>query len=196
MCLNKRVIMMDFYQQKDIRNKPLSDYLFRSEDNTFEVLVKKRIIKKINKTCLSAGYLETGGIFLGYYTDDSKRAVVTKVSRPSEDSTATRFTFIRGVVRLQSLIDKFWVIRKEYYLGEWHFHPFSEPTPSPLDNKHMFGISKSENYHTPEPILIIIGGNPQKEWKLKMYIFPRAKNRLELKKTPDIQKIRGRAKHG
>lgn len=47
--------------------------------------------------------------------------------------------------------------RTEHYLGEWHLHPKSNPTPSATDIAQMKKIAQDKNFNCKEPILMILG---------------------------------------
>lgn len=101
--------------------------------------------------------LETGGIIIGYYDETCQNAVITEFTRPPKDSKAARFRFYRGIKGLKSLLQQCWKEQNEYYLGEWHLHPDSSPTPSPADVAQMKKIAKDKNFNCKEPILMILG---------------------------------------
>ena len=46
------------------------------------------------------------------------------------------------------------------YLGEWHSHLVSDPSPSPLDIESMSGIACSPEYSTICPALVLAGLDP------------------------------------
>lgn len=100
---------------------------------------------------------ETGGVLMGYYTDDMTCAVVTEVVGPPKDSKSGRTWFKRGVHGLKDLFKKAWE-KKQYYLGEWHFHPYGTTEPSAQDYYQMLEIAESTRYACPEAIMIIIAG--------------------------------------
>ena len=101
--------------------------------------------------------LETGGIIIGYYDETCQNAVITEFTKPPEDSKAARFRFYRGIQGLKSLLQQSWKERKEYYLGEWHLHPGSSPTPIATDIAQMKKISQDKNFNCKEPVLMILG---------------------------------------
>ncbi len=119
-----------------------------------------------------AGEKETGGVVIGFYDAGLLEATVTELSAPPEDSQATRFTFLRGVRGLLSRLKELWGSpARRYYLGEWHFHPFEGPVASSDDHDQMRAIARSDRYKCPEPILIILGGDPRSTWKLSVSIY-------------------------
>ena len=79
------------------------------------------------------------------------------------DSVGGPTWFSRGTQGLSSLLKGRWK-EKQYYLGEWHFHPEADPAPSPTDEGQLCEISVNRNYHCATPLLLIMGGNPQDIW--------------------------------
>lgn len=130
--------------------------------------------------CSKAKQNETGGILAGHYSGEHDWAEVTDVTGPPEDSRSGRTWFRRGVRGLQQLINQFWNRDRSYYLGEWHYHPHAEPSPSRTDIVQMKEISQSERYQCPEPILLILGGDPDVEPKLRVFVFASYSNYVEL----------------
>lgn len=131
-----------------------------AEDHGVAIMITEAIRNRLLAYCEKAHQLETGGILIGHYTPLGDQAVITEVVGPPRDSMATQRSFIRGLHGLQRLINRAWR-RREYYLGEWHFHPFSRPSPSDSDRRQMIAFSKDPAYRCPEPILVVVGGDPQ-----------------------------------
>lgn len=125
------------------------------------------------KLCGRSSPRETGGILLGRYSNALDYALVTSITKAPSDSRSGRTWFVRGVRGLQSKIDNMWRRKQGYYLGEWHFHPFGEPSPSGTDSSQMREIARSPQYRCPEPILLIIGGDPPNNWTARAFIFLR-----------------------
>ena len=96
------------------------------------------------------------------------------------DSRSGRTWFVRGIRGLQKTIDRLWTRQHEYYLGEWHFHPGGAPDPSQTDIEQVQEIAYSEQYHCPEPVLLIIGGEPSGKWSARSFVFPRHRAYTEL----------------
>jgi hypothetical protein len=76
-------------------------------------------------------------------------------------------------------LEKLWP-KKDYYLGEWHFHPHAAAEPSGTDIGQMIEISTSTKYRCPEPLLLILGGDPNGSWHIRVFVFPRGATLLEL----------------
>jgi hypothetical protein len=78
------------------------------------------------------------------------------------------------------MLERAWGLRKEYYLGDWHFHPFSPPNPSADDYDQMLRIASSPNWKCPEPVLLIIGGDPHRQWRPYGLVTTRRGERFSL----------------
>jgi len=159
------------------------DMEFRSEDGRYELQIVANHVRSLLRLCRRACPLETGGILLGHYSVSHERAIVTDITKAASDSRSGRYWFLRGVRGLQRKIDRLWRRNRRYYLGEWHFHPFGSPLPSSTDVGQMFEIAESEQYHCPEPVLLIIGGDPADEWAAKAFVFLRKQGFIEMRST-------------
>ena len=137
--------------------------------------------KFIESECEKANSHETGGILIGYYSEDRTTALVTEATSPPKDSLQGHNWFQRGVAGLKMLLAHRWIntSRRTYYIGEWHFHPTVEIVPSDDDYKQMRDISISTNYHCSEPIMLIIGEGIGGKRPARVFIFPRGKKSFE-----------------
>ena len=148
---------------------------FRSRDTKFAVTIPGLQVKSLLNFACQAGRKETGGILVGYYSTKLDRAHVTIVSAPPPDSRAGGWSFQRGVRGLASWLGELWTApARTYYLGEWHFHPYASPEASGHDRQQMRDISASADYRCPEPLLLILGGDPNGAWEPRVYVFPTA----------------------
>jgi integrative and conjugative element protein (TIGR02256 family) len=158
-------------------NKPLE---FWSNDNQFGLRILTPEMNLLLQLCEQSGLVETGGILIGKYSSALDCAVVTEVTPPPSDSKRGRYWFVRGVKGLKSKLKDLWTVKREFYLGEWHFHPAGAPDPSGRDIAGMRGISESSKYKCPEPILLIIGGSFPNNWQIRAFVFQRNRSFLEL----------------
>ncbi|WKN44912.1 Mov34/MPN/PAD-1 family protein [Tunicatimonas pelagia] len=144
---------------------------FWSPDRLFGLVISNEQVERIIAIAKRAGNCETGGVLIGCYTETLDCALLTQVVGPTQDSTAGRTWFRRGIRGLQPLIDYYWKSEHSYYLGEWHFHPFAPPTPSSQDLRQMKDIACSRSYNCPEPLLLIIGGDPEADYIIRAFVF-------------------------
>lgn len=153
---------------------------FSSDDNRFQLLIDTNNLSRILEICKKSDKLETGGVLLGYYTENCKQAIITRIIDAPKDSFRSKYLFVRGIKDLISILDRMW-LKNNYYLGEWHYHPLSASKPSSDDIDQMTGFANTEKLHCPEPILLIIGGNPEKKWNASAFVFPRYRKYITLK---------------
>ncbi|SDF33728.1 Mov34/MPN/PAD-1 family protein [Sporomusa acidovorans] len=163
----------------------MSSLHYKSIDNLFAIEVHESELNTMLHICSEAQGNETGGLLIGYYNDNHNCAIVTEVTGPSDDSASGKTWFYRGVCGLQKLLNTVWHRRRHYYLGEWHFHPEASPNLSGDDINAMNNIANSSKYNCPEPLLLIIGGNPELQWKVNVYVFPRKPKYITLKLAND-----------
>lgn len=100
---------------------------------------------------------ESGGILLGQVTD--KGIYILKASTPNKFDKASRYGFECNKDGAQIIMDYEFVnsAKKTIYLGEWHTHPESIPTPSETDLKMIQTQYKKNKINEPFLLLIIQG---------------------------------------
>ncbi|RYZ41267.1 MAG: hypothetical protein EOO71_12730 [Myxococcaceae bacterium] len=160
--------------------KRIRDLEFRSKDARFQACVPAAIVRRLLKLCRSSVRHETGGILLGHYSEALDCAQVRKVSAPPLDSEQGLTWFRRGTKGLQALLDQCWNAGRDHYLGEWHFHPFSAPIPSGTDLGQLTAIASTPGYGCPEPLLLIVGGDPMGAWSISVHVVPRGGDAVPL----------------
>lgn len=163
-------------------------YRYRDHESGLEVEFSEDILAFMLAQCTSYGNLETGGILAGYYDDTYKKAVILGSSAAPTDSKHSRTRFYRGVKGLKEWLNKLWKKEKAFYLGEWHFHPFATSQRSSIDSKQMNAISANQSMNCPEPILFIIGGDPNHKYSVSISVFFESKKSIELKEY-SVEKI-------
>lgn len=164
----------------------MSEREFWSADRRFGLRVGEQAAARLLQFAVRSDRKETGGILVGFYTEALDCAVVTAVSGPPADSQSTKTWFARGVRGLQRWLERLWRTEGDYYLGEWHAHPGSAPDPSPRDIEQMKQIATSELYRCPEPVLLIIGGDPQRHCEARAFVFPHGKGPDELVRSQSV----------
>ena len=113
----------------------------------------------------NSGRLETGGILVGRYSPYGDRVLVTRAVGPPRDSRRFPTAFIRGVIGLRERLHRLWVAG-EYYIGEWHFHPYGSPKPSETDRRQIAEFAADHALMCPHPVMIVVGGDPVADWRL------------------------------
>ncbi|WP_425400161.1 Mov34/MPN/PAD-1 family protein [Aeoliella sp.] len=158
---------------------PIEQVQYWTTDKKFGVKLNPKALRELLRHAQSAGTLETGGIAMGRYSECHTYATVDLFTGPPPDSQHGPMTFLRGTSGLQRLVAKLWRSERRYYLGEWHYHPHASAQPSGTDLSQMKTIANDEKYATPEPLLFIVGGDPNSEWELRVYLAFRNRDQLE-----------------
>ena len=158
----------------------MTDLVFRSANRRYGLQIDAGRVESILRLCRDARGQETGGILIGRYSARLDCALVVNTTPAPQDSRSGPTWFERGVTGLQQLLDRSWRSHREHYLGEWHFHPFAPPTPSPDDIQQMLAIARNRSWKCPEPVLLIIGGDPDSHWQAYAFVTSRTNGRIEL----------------
>lgn len=159
----------------------MGNYEAWSGDGRYGMRMPFKILQKMAHLCKKVKNVETGGILVGYYNRRHNCAIVTESSAPPEDSESGKSFFYRGIKGLQQWLARLWQFRRRrYYLGEWHFHPNSNPTPSNVDIQQIKSNAENRRYACPEPIMFIIGGGLDADWAYKSFVYIRDKGLIEL----------------
>jgi hypothetical protein len=146
----------------------------------FGFLIQQEAWCRIEYECDRAQDHETGGILIGFYSDDKLTAVVTEATGPPLDSRLGGSWFWRGIGGLKDLLSRRWGSkRRTYYIGEWHYHPALHLEPSEIDITQMCYISQDLNYHCSKPIMIIVGKNHGGSRAIRAFLFPQREDYLE-----------------
>lgn len=142
-----------------------------TKDKVFNLEFGDAPLKELARLCTKSGELETGGVLIGYYTNDLSTAVVTELTGPPKDSKRGHSWFFRGVAGLKELLAQRWrQPRKHHYIGEWHYHPANHVEPSQEDITQLIEISKNQDYHCKEPLMIIAGRGSKEFRPLRAFI--------------------------
>ncbi len=152
---------------------------FWSDNRHYGLVLPASQVERLIGFCLAVQGQETGGILVGQYNAAHDCATVTVVSEAPSDSQAGRTWFHRGMAGLSRWLRQLWT-KREYYLGEWHYHPNGRPLPSGTDAAQMREIATSIQYHCPEPLMIIIGEDQEFGFRLLAYVFPKGAGPIPL----------------
>ncbi|MCK9150483.1 Mov34/MPN/PAD-1 family protein [Methanobacterium alcaliphilum] len=157
----------------------MSSIKFKSNDNKFILEIREDTLSNFIDECKTNPNNETGGILVGYYSNDNTTAFIQSITGPPIDSEIGKTTFKRGIDGLIEILDEKWK-SGYYYIGEWHFHPNSSPQPSTIDDEQMETFSYCKTLKCPEPILFIIGMNSD-QWEFSVNVYKKG-NRIPLDK--------------
>ena len=149
----------------------MGNYEAWTKDGRYGLRIPSKIIHKMLDSCRKSNDIETGGILVGYYNRSHDCAIVTDCSDAPKDSHRGKHFFYRGVYGLQRWLSSLWNLgQRRYYLGEWHFHPFAKPDPSCIDLEQMRENAENKSYNCPEPIMVLVGGDPSTDCSLCSFV--------------------------
>ncbi|HBJ1647621.1 UNVERIFIED_ORG: hypothetical protein B2H98_05680 [Clostridium botulinum] len=125
------------------------DYCIEINDNVLAIMSK-------NIQCKSK--YESGGILIGSILIDGKMIEINDCTELIEGDKSSRYGFYR-CNKHNELLEAKWVESNyiKMYLGEWHSHPQSIPTPSYVDKQSWKRLIKNSITESPIIIFLIIG---------------------------------------
>ena len=90
---------------------------FCTQKKNLGMTIYEKQIATIVAECCKSFINETGGILMGYYTNNQSCAEITDISKRPIDSACAKNWFYRGIVGLQALLNHYWHQEtKKYYL--------------------------------------------------------------------------------
>jgi integrative and conjugative element protein (TIGR02256 family) len=117
---------------------------------------------------------ETGGMLLGYATDDGPQAdvVVTDVLGAGPKAKRLRSRFEPDGSWQQERLERLYRSsgRTTTYLGDWHSHPTGGVRPSETDRNTYERVSKDRQSRRPHPVVVIIGLR-RRRGRVAAYVF-------------------------
>ena len=110
---------------------------------------------------------EAGGVLLGRHLLDSYDVVVDEVSTPQSGDRRSRFSFFRSS-RHEVVARQRWLEhqRTSAYLGLWHTHPESDPTPSSVDRHDWQQAVSADTFEGDRLFFPIVGTSRIRVWTL------------------------------
>ena len=128
-------------------------------DGTRRLKVPHCILEELSSHEQRPDRNESGGILLGLVFKCHDE--ILGLGAPNKADKAKLFSFIRRKNPAQRKINQAWNRSGGYvvYLGEWHTHPGSDPTPSGQDRKMIESSLRTTLMEIEYLYLVIAGGN-------------------------------------
>ena len=108
---------------------------------------------------------ETGGVLLGYWSEEEDEPVVTSLIGPGANAVHERYSFVpdhdyhvREIARQYKSSQ-----RRITYLGDWHTHPGGSGNLSELDLRTLRRVAKEPKARASRPIMIVLAPGPNWE---------------------------------
>jgi integrative and conjugative element protein (TIGR02256 family) len=108
---------------------------------------------------------EAGGVLLGRHLIESDEVVVDEATEPQATDRRGRFSFFRSS-RHDAIARERWLETRETsaYLGLWHTHPESVPTPSNVDREDWRLALERDSFGGEHLHFIIVGTTALRVW--------------------------------
>jgi integrative and conjugative element protein (TIGR02256 family) len=129
-------------------------------------LVHRAVLAAIQQLAEGKRGLETGGLLIGYWTDDD-RPVVTDVIGPGPGAVHLPRSFQPDHTWQSEQLANLYAQsgRRRTYLGDWHTHPLGSAEPSRTDRATLRRIAATPAARTPRPLMAIQGGRELCFWR-------------------------------
>lgn len=143
------------------------------------------------RTGAGHGFSETGGLLIGYWTQDDD-VVVAETTHSGPRARRSPFGFEPDIVEDDEVIARKFAETQGAltYVGDWHTHPLGPLRPSRRDHIAARLVAKSPEARTPRPLVAIVrpylhlfGRSftvPRLLPKMALYCFDPAADRLRL----------------
>lgn len=149
--------------------------LQRKSSRTYSLRIHARVLEFLERESSAFPNDETGGVIAGEGNISNGPALITAASGPGPQAKRSRFSFQRDTEYCQQLLNA-WAVDSmggTDYLGEWHKHHESNPTPSSTDILTCRRIAIDPNYHVEECLLLIIGQSNTRD-SLRAFVVPQS----------------------
>lgn len=141
--------------------------VFRASSNQRLIFVEKAVQQMLLFRQRSWWQAEAGGILLGRYLLDTEDIVVDEVTTPQKTDRRSRFSFFRskkhGLIAQSRWSEEASTLA---YLGLWHTHPESDPTPSGVDRQDWRQALSTDAFHGDRLFFPIVGIERIRVWAM------------------------------
>jgi integrative and conjugative element protein (TIGR02256 family) len=116
---------------------------------------------------LDADSTEAGGVLLGRHIVGCRDIVIDEVTAPVQEDRRLRLAFHRSQASHQKVIDARWLNSGGtcHYLGEWHTHPQTAPTPSLVDLADWRRRLRVDQFEGDSLLFLIVGTRELCAWE-------------------------------
>ena len=107
---------------------------------------------------------ETGGILLGRGPNPAGVVEIIQAGDPGPNAIRCADRFMRDLEHAQRLAHDAWETHAIEWIGEWHTHPTSGPTPSQRDLTTYVELLRDENLGFSIFVSVIVTPDPDEGW--------------------------------
>jgi integrative and conjugative element protein (TIGR02256 family) len=143
------------------------------------VWISRRALSAIFEAAKGKAPLETGGMLLGYVSEDCLALMVTDTIGAGPAAIHKRHGFEPDAAWQQHRLSEVYHRsgRITTYLGDWHSHPEGSSVPSREDTRTARRIARHEGSRTTNPLTMIVGANSERKEMATCYRYQRRKLR-------------------
>ncbi len=135
-----------------------------------ELIYSEALLNKIGHLAMQHHPNEFGGFLIGKYSEDLKKLYVEDFILPKKYK-GHRYTFERSTNGLKEHLEKLFLEKNQYYIGEWHTHPDSSIDYSKTDLMAMSQIAQYGEVTILNPILLILSISKSELNEYKFYLY-------------------------
>lgn len=131
----------------------------------FVVWIASSAAKKLVREAHDKYPYETGGLLIGYESEDGRESVVTTVVGPGLKAKHDRYNFVPDVAYHQRAAAEIYRSsgKRLTYLGDWHTHPRGSPQLSSQDARTLRRIARDQAQRLKNALMGILAVDPKRE---------------------------------
>lgn len=127
-------------------------------EKNLELVISDDLMQNLVDTGLDHLPNEFGGYLIGKYSEDQQTAIITGYILPKEFK-ATKVLFEPSVKGVEKEFVRLYEDKQEYYIGEWHTHPYGSSRFSNTDLLAMERVVQTDSVCITNPLLLILSLN-------------------------------------
>lgn len=155
--------------------------------------VSEAVLEAMEEEAREKSPMETGGVLIGYWANDSDEVVITHATGPGPEATHRAHQFIPDARFQRDEIARIYRAsqRLHTYLGDWHTHPRGSLRLSPRDVRTLASIAATPAARASVPLMAILAG--EDSWVLAVWRYTR--RRWRLVRGAGVTRLRLRSYH-
>ena len=152
------------------KNQPSSEsYLIFERMSTGRLCIKSEVLKRMKSFSMEVpDALEAGGVLMGRYIKNTRDVIVDEITVPKDGDLRSSYRFFRAHEQHQERIEQAWERSGHIctYLGEWHTHSESDPSPSYVDRSEWRRKLMTDDFGS-HLFFVIVGTEAIQAWEGK-----------------------------
>ena len=131
----------------------------RTVQQVKRVWISRKALNELERNAEDKEPLETGGLLVGYFSEDDDDVVITGLTGPGPKAKHGKCFFCPDYDGDRLEIGRIFAesFGKVSYLGDWHTHPTGSSYLSFLDRRALKNIAKFPHNYVDRPIMLILG---------------------------------------